>query len=81
MLKNPRHYLVRGILLLIGGPLLILAAIFLPGIFEVLDILAIIIMAWIAGLSMIAYGVFMIIVYKRQLNLAKQQHHDKKSNL
>lgn len=80
MLKDLRHYLVRGILLLICGPLLILAAIFLPGMFEVLNILAIIVMAWIAGLSMIAYGVFMIIVYKRQLNLAKQQHQDK-SNL
>lgn len=80
MLKDLRHYLVRGILLLICGPLLILAAIFLPGMFEVLNILAIIVMAWIAGLSMIAYGVFMIIVYKRQLNFAKQQRHDK-SNL
>lgn len=80
MLKDLRHYLVRGILLLICGPLLILAAIFLPGMFQVLNILAIIVMAWIAGLSMIAYGVFMIIVYKRQLNLAKQQHQDK-SNL
>ncbi|HHX76564.1 MAG TPA: hypothetical protein GX698_04220 [Acholeplasmataceae bacterium] len=77
MLKDPRHYLVRGILLLIGGPLIILAAIFLPSMFEVLDILAIIIMAWITGLSMIAYGVFMIIVYRRQLDLAKQQQNNK----
>lgn len=80
MLKDLRHYLIRGILFLVCGPLLILAAIFLPGMIQVLNILAIIVMAWIAGLSMIAYGVFMIIVYKRQLNLAKQQHQDK-SNL
>lgn len=77
MFKDSRHFLVRGILLLIGGPLIILAAIFLPSMFEVLDIPAIIIMALIAGLLMIAYGVFMIIVYRRQLDLAKQQQNNK----